>query len=295
MSEPSVEAMTFYARGKAQQQANAARFEQARSRIGLWYGMGAGLVFSLVTWGWDALQLAGAHAAIPWGKLLLGLPLCLLLGGLAGWLSMKVGNTLLSVLLWGINGFLFAGLAAVLPLQGYRLLLGLSDPALQPFAATSLNSGLEARWLLTAAASVVAFALAGLFMTFIVESTASARDALENWKPMLLWAALFLAAGYMGDSLINEPLRLPLMAMDRIIEFKVSHRGEEIDPAQARAMHLSALSGVDAFVERPRRLLLNQFDDTLVMVHVLVDFGGIPVRCTVYNQQPGFCEPFEAP
>ncbi|HAE86009.1 MAG TPA: hypothetical protein DCG78_05825 [Anaerolineaceae bacterium] len=46
----------------------ATPFEQKKHRLGLLYGLVAGVAFSFFAWGLDAIRLANAHVAYPYAK-----------------------------------------------------------------------------------------------------------------------------------------------------------------------------------------------------------------------------------
>jgi hypothetical protein len=56
-------------------------------------------------------------------------------------------------------------------------------------------------------------------------------------------------------------------------------------------MHLGALDPIRELVDDRRRLILGGYDDTIVLVDVLIEFNGEWVYCTVNNNQAGFCQP----
>jgi len=56
-------------------------------RAGAGYGLLFGLGFALYVWGYDTLTLSRSSADMAWGKLTLGLPCLLVIGGLAGLLG----------------------------------------------------------------------------------------------------------------------------------------------------------------------------------------------------------------
>src|SRR4030065_2140159 len=64
------------------------KVKRQRLRLGLIYGMVAGLAFALLTWGLDAWLLVRANATYPWVKFIPGVIICINSGGLAGWLTM---------------------------------------------------------------------------------------------------------------------------------------------------------------------------------------------------------------
>ena len=107
--------------------ANARSVKEKRQN-GLRFGLLAGLGFSLAIWGLDSLALMRASADLPWIKLVLGLPACLLIGTLAGWLSARFDNGLLSAVFWLLAGLGFVWVASHVPFDGASRLLGRLAP-----------------------------------------------------------------------------------------------------------------------------------------------------------------------
>ena len=75
--------------------------------------------------------------------------------------------------------------------------------------------------------------------------------------------------------------------MDTTIEYALEHRGQTIDSKIAREMDLSTVDSIADLINRPRRLVVSSYNNTL---GELVEFDNIPVHCVVVYAQPVFCE-----
>jgi len=80
-------------------------------RMGLVFGLLAGLAYGLAVWGWNALQLWQAAAEPAW--LMAGVSILLVtgVGGLVGWLCARIDNAFVAFLAWVTVGVLFSWLA----------------------------------------------------------------------------------------------------------------------------------------------------------------------------------------
>jgi hypothetical protein len=81
-----------------------------------------------------------------------------------------------------------------------------------------------------------------------------------------------------------------VVAVNTTIQFSLDHRGQEVDRAVARSMHVSSLNGVRDVVDQPRHLIVGSYDRWLGQINVLVQFGDTWVDCTTVYNQPSFCK-----
>ena len=80
------------------------------------YGVVVGLTFAISTWAADGFALSQAHMFLPWTKLIIGLILCSLAAGLAGWITARFERWYFTVPAWiGVAAF-FSWLLIILPL-----------------------------------------------------------------------------------------------------------------------------------------------------------------------------------
>jgi hypothetical protein len=262
-------------------------------RYGLFYGMIGALAYCLAAWGIDGYNLSRSNAIYPWLKLGLGTWICMILAGLAGLFTVMKDRGQFSVVIWVLTGIIFGWLAGHIPFDGASILLSRFDPDLYNLVDYPFHDGTHARMVFAIVSAVGLFLIGGPFLPALVEISSKASRFLERWVPIVVWVAIFIIAGSLGDGIINRPLRSPVMVMDELIQFKLDHEGTSVDPKEARDIHLSALGSVSDLTGRPRRLILGDYDVALVTVNVLIDFDGVWVRCTVMNDQPGYCRRVE--
>lgn len=277
----------------ASEEKNIRRYRDTKVRYGLLFGFLGGLIFALAAWGIDGLRLANAHAILPWGKLLIGGIPCVILGSLIGWLSLKIDRIAVNVLLWGITGIAFGWVVAYSPFRGLTILLERLDPNLTSLVQYSVSNSLQGRIQFITVVISLTFIFASILLAHLIEVSSSANRWLERLWPIVAWVLFFAITGLTADTLIHESLRTPLIVIDDTIQFMLDHENHEIDGTVARNMHLRAFEPVKEFLHHPRRLILADYDDTIVLVNVLIDFDGTWIRCSMLDNQLGVCKPLD--
>lgn len=277
----------------ATEERNIRLYRHAKVRYGLLFGFLGGLVFALAAWGIDAVRLANAHAILPWGKLLIGGIPCVLLGALIGWLSLKIERVAVNALLWGMTGLAFAWFVGYSPFRGATSLLESVDSSVTPLVQYTVSNNLQGRIQFISIIISITFILASILLFHFIEVSSTASRWLERLWPIVAWSLFFAIAGLAADTLLHGRLRTPLIVTDDTIQFILDHKNNHIDGTVARAMHLRALDPVKELLHQPRRLILADYDDTIVQVNVLIDFDGTWVRCSMLDNQLGVCKLLE--
>lgn len=262
---------------------------RARRIYGFFYGLSVALAFSLWNWGPDAWMLREANALEPWFKLLVGTLICLPVGALAGWLTMRIERGPAAVLIWLLAAIVFAWISVALPFQIAPQWLASTNSlpdSYSPvvFEALFVRVGLSYAW-------VGAFVMiAGLLELPMGEAAAFSTSFFGRLGPTLICFALMGITGFMVDNLNNAPFREPLLLTDKTIQFVVDHQGQSVDPKLARLMHMSALRTISDVVARPRQLLVGEYDQSLGVIHVLVRFDDQWVDCLTVFAQMSNCQ-----
>lgn len=267
-----------------------AHFSQKKQRMGLFFGIIAGLAFSLTAWGLDAIQLAQAHAAYPLLKFLPGFVISLLTGALVGWLTIRLERLWIGILLWlGLAG-VFTWLVMWLPLKGAPILLRLLEPNqahLLYYPMIDSQTQFTAMGLI-----VIGFVslICGLMEIHLVDQALMGQGAIALVSPLLISLTVYALAGTSGDYLINRHFREPLQAMDKLIQFAADNQGKDVPVIVARQKRLSVVKGLDDLIVYPRKLTLIGYDEMLGQMDFLVNFSGNWVRCSVIYNQPTMCK-----
>ena len=112
---------------------------------------------------------------------------------------------------------------------------------------------------------------------------------------MLVCCVIMIINGTTVDTVMNEPMRSAVLAMNETIQFSVDHLGQEVDPTLSRAMHTVSLRSVQEVIDRPWHLIIGNYDEWLGQINVLVRFGDTRgwIVSILYDQ-PSFCKYAEA-
>jgi hypothetical protein len=258
---------------------------------GIWFGAILGLTFSIFTWGIDAFLLSRMHGLYPWLKFLGGVIPCMLIGGFTGWLSARWDKPFFALLLWAAAASVFAWLTVSLPLQITPRILSLADPGIKDLLHYTYYEEFSTRFGVAYAWIAIFVSLAGLLQIPLSDSAVFSTSFFGKISPMLFTMVLMVICGTIVDGLNNEKLRSPIDAVNLTTEFMLDHRGEEIDPAVARRMHLGALRAVESLVTPERKFIISGYDQYLEQVQVLARFDQAWVECDLVVNQLIRCEP----
>lgn len=273
-------------------------FEKRRRTLGAMYGAAGGVVFALMTWGGDALSLAGAHVGLPFGKFTPGLLAGLLLGTLTGWLSARINKAFVAFLLW-------VGLSATL----VRLLLFLQFDWMPQLIKAFEPSvywkhvnypevyGLGQAFVIGSIGLAILAGIAGSVEELLIESAMQKQGAGGIVGMILVVSFLLGIGGYLMDNLVHPNFRDSAKGLDSLIHYAVSVEGQEVDPIVARATHLKTMTDLGAEVyNKPHRLIVCGYDPVMLFqVDFIVDFGGELYSCTTVGNVPVFCKSLLAP
>ncbi len=187
--------------------------------FGVFYAIG----FSLMTWGYDGLTLHDYGDLAPWDKLLLGLPIMLLIGLLAGWLGASTSSTLVPMLVWGVAGCGVGLLVGHIPFEGINLITWLREPRLWGEIIYNFGQAAHVRTILiTIVITILGFFIGGIKNTAIHWSWDQVtKNQRLSWKSLfVLWVSLpiaFLQAGA-AHLFMYQPLREPQRAIAETIK-----------------------------------------------------------------------------
>lgn len=190
---------------------------------GLLYGLFYAIGFSILTWGIDGWFLNKYGDANPWDKLLLGLPVLILIGLLAGWLGSFTSTTLSSSLIWGAVGLAVGLIIGHIPFEGINFMSWLREPRSWGENIFIFGQAAQVRTILiTIVTTIVGFILGGIKETAVHWAwDQGTQNHRLTWKSILvLWVSLpfaLLQAG-IADFFMNQPLREPQKAITESIK-----------------------------------------------------------------------------
>jgi hypothetical protein len=259
--------------------------------VGMLYGMVAGLAFSIFAWGIDAVLLASAHGALPWVKILPGLIICLLSGGLVGWLTIRFESHLLALGLWIALAVFFSRLIIWIPLKISPIFIRLLDINLGAYLKYPYYDSLNQNAWFSFGAIIIVALICGLLEINLIEQALFSSGSFAVLMPLLLCFFGFALVGKTGDSMLNQQIREPVLAVDALLQFAMENIDQEVPGDVARSMHLGATNTIKDYLSLERRVIMSNFDESIGQVDVLVDFSGIWVRCTAIYNQVTYCKP----
>jgi hypothetical protein len=268
---------------------------RSKKFVGMLYGMVAGLAFSIFAWGIDAVLLASSHGALPWVKILPGLIICLLSGSLVGWLTIRFENHLLALGLWIALAVFFSRLIIWIPLKISPIFIRFLDSDLGAYLKYPYYDSLNQNAWFSFGAIVIVALICGLLEINLIEQALFSSGSFAVLVPLLLCFFGFALAGKTGDSMLNQQIREPVLAVDDLLQFAVENIDQEVPGDVARSMHLGATNTIKDYLPLERRVIMSNFDESIGQVDVLVDFSGIWVRCTAIYNQVTYCKPAQNP
>ncbi len=263
---------------------------RAKHAYGLWFGIALGLTFSIFAWGIDAYRLSQIHGLYPWIKFLGGAIPCMMVGGLTGWLAAVLDKPVLALLLWAVAASVFAWLTVSLPLQILPRVLNWIEPGIGDLLHYTYYEAFSARFGVAYAWLGIFISLAGLLQIPLSDSAVFATSIFSKISPMLVTLVLMAICGTIVDGLNNELLRGPIDSLNTTVQFALDNRGKEVDPLQARQLHMGALRSVDEFITPERRYFVSGYDQYLEQVQVLARFEHAWIECSLITNQLITCE-----
>ncbi|HEY3343630.1 MAG TPA: hypothetical protein VGJ97_01815 [Anaerolineaceae bacterium] len=267
-----------------------------KQRIATLYGIAAGVVFSLVTWGYDAFLLARAHAVTPFLVFSFGLIGCGVVGGAAGWLTYRITHLLAGFVCWVAAGIAFAWLAGQIPFGFYPHALALLDPAVSQIVHFPANPGVQSSEWIVRIVVVALSGIAGLLENALADATANSSGQLGRFFPGLVWAVLFFLAGLSPENTLTAPLRAPVVNLNATIQYALDHPAEPLNAPSDTSFRTGSLQDIQTDLTQPRRLILQTYDDTFYNTTVVIRFGGSTyAKCSISNGQPITCAPTSLP
>ena len=264
--------------------------QREKQRLGLVYGILAGTGFALTAWGLDAIQLAQANAYLPWGKFVVGWLASMILGGLAGWISARLDNSLVAVLVWIATGFTLAMGIGWLAYQGVVHLYDWFDPDIASYLDYSLNPAIEIRTGIAAVASGLIGVAVSIFQLNRLDSAIASAYPLQRLLNLSGGVLVFAVAGLISNGLIQSKLSEPVVQIDTALKYAVEHRGQTLEIHEARQHGQTALRALGDLQYQHYRLVVSSYDDYLSMIWVTLDFGEIQTRCSVLEKNISYCE-----
>ncbi len=263
--------------------------------FGILYGLAAGLAFSITAWGINAWLLAGTHWAYPWAGFAPGLLAALLLGGLAGGLSIEIENVLARLGCWLCVGIALGFLSLWLPWELTPRIVAQIEPVLQGWVTPFEIDSTGKLTLFCVAITVIPSLLAGGLEHTLVEQASFSPGDGAILLPMALAMFVLGLPGLATDDAVNAKFREAPINLEKSLTFAIENQGKEVDKAQARIMYLGAVRPIEAQLSSDFRLFYFSTDKLFEQSRILVKSNGQWALCTLITGNLSRCEPVTAP
>lgn len=264
-------------------------FKKRKEFIGLLYGITSGIAFAIFAWGADAFLLAQANTMHFWMKFVPGLVLSILVGSLAGWITIRFEKHGIALITWGLVAVFYTWLVIWLPASGIKFFTQLIDPHLanlQKFSEIDSINQFRIFGFFTIGLPTI---ICGLLEINLVEQVLLSSHNSSLVIALSTCLIVMGLAGSASDYLINIHFREPIQALNKTIDIAVSYRDGNISDKIAREQHVYAINHLKIDLNKPRKMALISFDQTLGNMNVLVDFEGVLVKCNVIYSQTSNC------
>lgn len=268
----------------------ASQFNKKKQYFGFIYGLIAGSIFALAAWGIDSVLLANSHVADPWIKILPGLAVSTLVGGVIGWAKIKISNGFIGILFWVAFGLFLVWLIIWLPFYGAPAILKLVHPIFVDWINYPEVTNQDQFFAIGLVIIIIPVILCGLMENNLVESMIISSHRGAIFLIILVCGFLMGIAGSAGDELTNKHFREPIRALDELFQFAIKNQGQEIDQVLANRMRMKSVEEIEEILARHRKLTLIAFDEEMAQMDFMVNFEGIYAKCTTIYSQPIQCK-----
>lgn len=263
---------------------------QNLGKIGFTAGLLGGFLFSMMTWGIDAISLAGSHVVYPWIKVLPASILVTLTAGLCGYIASKTGKGIIAFILWVGWGVGTCLIAANLPYRWMEWIIRAINPLLGAEINYPIPSLHETRLIFSLCVVIILSVFVSLLFPTIVDQIHMGMYLGPTVMNVSLWLVLFFGMGFVLDEVFTKPLRRPLnMTSDTIELARVNtalfDRGRE-----ASNLQILAMKPLRDVLDKPYHLALKTYDDLNESVQIWVDFDGYWYTCNAAYSQVVNCK-----
>lgn len=268
----------------------------AYRRLGLLNGLLIGLALGLGAWGLEMIRVARLPLPLAVPALLLGVLFMTLLGGVVGWLSARIANTALTVVLW-----LAAGVAAVLaigyaPFLGRSVVVWLADSRFfgrQVFPSTlgGTISGLILGGILIYLVLGVLALLQSHRLEGLVSEVGHRRlPGRRAWVALLLPLPIVVLVTLATSSVMANPAATAADVTYNAIRTAQTIEGDLRDAPGVGGTGLLSLRPVQDRIDGPFTLGIAGIDVATSTVVIAATFdNGAWINCRVINGQLTFC------
>jgi hypothetical protein len=218
-------------------------------KLGLRNGLLIGLALALGALVPRAITLSSAHVQGMYPALLLGLLALLLLGGVAGWLSVWRSSALWGALLWLLASAAMTWTLGHLPYEGQSLAAWLGERSFWGLPVYAFSAAAQARLLMAGFFIVLCLTILGLLQNYRLEGIDSETDAEGGmsgraWFLLLLPLPLVLGVGLAADNIVGSSERVAQQLVHEAIRTGRTYDGDLFELSLKRGVNYNAIAGV---------------------------------------------------
>jgi hypothetical protein len=260
-------------------------FGKLSRSAGAAYGLIFGLSFALIIWGRDAALLALSGASLAWAKLLFGLPVAILVGGLFGWLASLSTSTAVYVIVWSVAGGLLGWLTGRMPYDGGNVGAWLTEPRLWGLSVFPYGESARTRTALLVITAGGIGIVVGFVESLAVQwawdrATPRGRMSLQSWVILLVCIPLVIPVAMLVEDLVHQRMRIPQQRVGESVALALSGADEET--FKQHGLNYFALDAFYGDLSRDHVIHLAGYRDvggyTSAQIDVVFDDGFV-LRC----------------
>jgi hypothetical protein len=266
-------------------------------RMGLLNGLLIGLALAASVWLQQVITLAALPVSAPYGSILLTGTLIVILSGLLGWGSARIGRTWATMLIWLVGSVVITLLVAYQPNRVQTFLVWMVDRRFWGRLIYPLPVG----------ATFGGLILSGFFVILVLELLAILQDyRLENTQQALgengrmtagaivrlivLMPLVVIAGLVTGNAYGSGASTKALQLVHEAIRTGRAYEGDLFELSLEQGINYSAIQGVRDQMSADYTLMIGDSDPVMATMYVIAQFdNGAWINCRVLADQLNFC------
>ncbi len=273
------------------------------TRLALLNGLIIGLALAAGLWLPAIISLIGVPTSpLQFAAIAAGAFLVIALCTLAGWITGRLNNIVLTFLTWLISGAFITLILAYRSQQLSNLLVWLLEPALYGRTVFPPNAAPIAGIIISGLVLLLALGLLALLQQYRLEGLVGEWQPGERlttwaWLVLLLPGALVLVAALVTGSIFGAgATSRELQDLERAIEVARTYDGDLFARGLEEGINYAALRNVQDQLGPHYTLTVAGTDPQLSQTTVTAHFdNGAWINCRFINQQLTFCDDASAP
>lgn len=264
---------------------------------GTWFGLIFGFSFALFAWGFDAALLSSSSVTLAWTKLLLGLPLTVIIGGLVGRLVARSSSVGIFVIAWAAVGWLFCMLAGHIPFDGNNLAIWFLEPRLRGEIIYAYSNSAEVRTNLAIVAVIIIGAFTGLIDSYAVNWSwdrvkPDGRLGSASFLALMVSIPMAFLMALPIEYLINQPIRKHVLVTSELIK---QTRAGQLDASSSNYRTISPFIDMLSDEYSVHFVAFGGDESSWYSAYVDVVFDdGFLLRCATSGDNVIYCNDFTA-